>query len=84
MFMNGLFYKLFSPEHLLKLPFANDSNSLDKEFYNELLYIIILTIKNNNPNADVSNVEEEIDDIVYELYGLTDEEIAIIEDSLSK
>lgn len=36
-------YKLFSPEHLLKLPFANDSNSLDKRFYAELLHIIGLT-----------------------------------------
>ena len=26
--------------HLLKLPFANDSNSLDKNFYDELLHII--------------------------------------------
>ncbi len=36
-------YKIFSPEHLLKLPFANDSNSLDKNFYSELLHIIGLT-----------------------------------------
>ena len=35
-------YKLLSPEHLLKLPFANDSNTLNKPFYNELLYITIL------------------------------------------
>jgi adenine-specific DNA-methyltransferase len=33
-------YKVLSPEHLLKLPFANDSNQLDKRFYNELLHII--------------------------------------------
>lgn len=33
-------FKLLSPEHLLKLPFANDSNSLDKLFYSELLHII--------------------------------------------
>ncbi len=33
-------YKIFSPEHLLKLPFANDSNTLNQEFYNELLHII--------------------------------------------
>ncbi len=33
-------YKIFSPAHLLKQPFANDSNSLDKGFYNELLYLI--------------------------------------------
>ena len=36
-------YKLLSPEHLLKLSFANDSNSLDKNFYGELLHIIGLT-----------------------------------------
>lgn len=36
-------FKLFSPEHLLKLPFTNDSNSLDKRFYTELLHIIGLT-----------------------------------------
>jgi hypothetical protein len=33
-------YKLLSPEHLLKLPFTNDSNTLDKRFYGELLHII--------------------------------------------
>ncbi len=33
-------YKILSPEHLLKLPFANDSNNLDRAFYNELLHII--------------------------------------------
>jgi adenine-specific DNA-methyltransferase len=34
---------LLSPEHLIKLPFTNDSNSLDKRFYAELLHIIGLT-----------------------------------------
>lgn len=33
-------FKVLSPTHLLKLPFANDSNTLDKGFYNELLYIL--------------------------------------------
>lgn len=42
-------FKLLSPEHLLKLPFANDSNTLDKSFYDELLYIIGLSeIKDGN------------------------------------
>lgn len=36
-------FKLLSPEHLLKLPFTNDSNSLDKRFYGELLHLIGLT-----------------------------------------
>jgi len=33
-------YKIFSPAHLLKQPFANDSNSLDTKFYTELLHLI--------------------------------------------
>ncbi|HXI00179.1 MAG TPA: TaqI-like C-terminal specificity domain-containing protein [Sphingobacteriaceae bacterium] len=33
-------FKFFTPTHLLKLPFVNDSNSLDKGFYSELLHII--------------------------------------------
>ncbi len=33
-------YKLFSDTHLLKLPFQNDSNSLNRSFYTELLHII--------------------------------------------
>jgi adenine-specific DNA-methyltransferase len=38
-------YKLISPQHLLKLSFANDSNTLDKKFYAELLHLIGLTEK---------------------------------------
>ncbi|MCX7908453.1 MAG: BREX-1 system adenine-specific DNA-methyltransferase PglX, partial [Ignavibacteria bacterium] len=33
-------FKLFSPPNLLKLPFANDNNSLNREFYEELLHIL--------------------------------------------
>ena len=33
-------FKVLSPEHLLKLSFSNDANSLNQEFYNELLHII--------------------------------------------
>ncbi|MCE7061941.1 Eco57I restriction-modification methylase domain-containing protein [Dyadobacter sp. CY343] len=36
-------FKILSPHHLLKQPFANDSNSLDRSFYSELLHIIGLT-----------------------------------------
>lgn len=44
-------FKLLAPEHLLKLPFSNDSNSLDKGFYTELLHIIGLkeTLKGGKP-----------------------------------
>ena len=63
-------YKIFSPEYLLKLPFANDSNSLEQKFYNELLYILGLkevkkgnkkliereTLKNRNKGSLLENI----------------------------
>ena len=39
----------------------------------------ILEKKRSNPNADTSASEREIDRLVYKLYNLTDEEIAVIE-----
>ena len=33
-------YKIFSDVHILGHPFGNDSNQLNKTFYNELLHII--------------------------------------------
>lgn len=45
-------YKVFSPEHLLKVPFENDSNSLNKKFYSELLYILGLE-ENKDGNKKV-------------------------------
>jgi len=41
----------------------------------------ILTAKKANPQIDTTALEAEIDQMVYELYGLTDEEIAIVEES---
>jgi hypothetical protein len=39
----------------------------------------ILGAKRNDPIADISSLESEIDRMVYELYGLTEEEIKIVE-----
>ena len=41
----------------------------------------ILSLKKENPSADTSALEAEIDQLVYQLYGLTDDEISIIENS---
>ena len=41
----------------------------------------ILTLKTADPDADVSELENEIDQIVYLLYDLTPEEIAIVEEA---
>ena len=39
----------------------------------------ILAAKTANPDADTTGVENEIDKLVYELYNLTQDEIAIVE-----
>jgi regulator of sirC expression with transglutaminase-like and TPR domain len=39
----------------------------------------ILTAKQKNPDADTSELENKIDQMVYKLYGLTDDEIEIVE-----
>jgi len=40
----------------------------------------ILKLKKQNQEADISEIEEEINQSVYELYGLTEEEIKIVEE----
>ena len=39
----------------------------------------VLSIKRSRPSADTSTLEYQIDKLVYDLYGLTEEEIAVIE-----
>jgi len=39
----------------------------------------ILSAKSKDPDADVSDLEHQIDQMVYELYGLIPEEIAVVE-----
>ncbi len=55
-------YKILSPVHLLKQPFTNDSNSLDRNFYNELLHIIgLLETKEKNKKLINRKPEKERD-----------------------
>ena len=42
----------------------------------------ILAAKHTDPEADTSALEDEIDKLVYELYNLTEDEIAIVEGSV--
>ena len=51
-----------------------------RQFIKDIVIQILTTIK-SNPQADTTALEAKIDQMVYELYGLTDEEIAIVEDS---
>ncbi len=43
----------------------------------------VITQKRNSQIIDTSTLEKQIDDMVYQLYDLTDEEIAIIEGSIN-
>lgn len=49
--------KILSPEHLLKKSYANDSNSLNKQFYNELLHIIGLEEVKKNKKVVIQRIE---------------------------
>ena len=57
------------------------ANSDDRGKYDRIVAHVnqILSIKQAAPNIGVSELENEIDQIVYLLYGLTCEEIAIVE-----
>lgn len=44
----------------------------------------ILTLKKQNKDADTKNLESQIDQLVYKLYGLTEEEIKIVEESVKR
>jgi hypothetical protein len=66
-----------NPLILRKLPIPNISLELQKPF--EKLVDRILAAKRANPQADTSEMESEIDRMVYALYGLTAEEIKTVE-----
>jgi hypothetical protein len=61
----------------LPLPEIND------KVFNKIVILVdqILAAKKANPQADTSHLEREIDQLVYQLYELTEEEIEIIENS---
>lgn len=51
-------YKILSPEHLLNKKFVNDSNSLNTDFYNELLYIIGLEESKETAKKTIRRINE--------------------------
>lgn len=51
-------YKFFTPVHLLKLPFLNDSNTLNKGFFAELLHIIGLEEYKENGRKIIRRLPE--------------------------
>ncbi len=63
--------------YIEQIPVKQINELQEKEFENKLDKI--LSLKKSNPKADTSAIEKEIDALVYELYELTEEEIAIVE-----
>jgi len=75
----GYRYKKAFLENLPLPPITSSNESIVKQI--ESLVDKILSSKKQNPNTDTSELEKEIDKIVYKLYDLTEEEIKIIENS---
>ena len=74
---NGLYLSGTFMEKLPIPPIPSTSEPIVSHI--ELLVDNILDAKNDSPQADTSEWEKEIDQLVYKLYELTDEEIAIVE-----
>ena len=74
--MQGGNYQI-DKEPILEIPILIGSEKQQKE----IISIVdkILEIKKSNPKADISNLEDQIDNLVYKLYGLNGEEIKVIE-----
>jgi adenine-specific DNA-methyltransferase len=66
------------PEQLRKIPIIKNFE-IEKNITNKV--IVIQNVKQEKPKADTSLLEKEIDQIVYQLYDLTANEIAIVENS---
>ncbi len=56
---------------------------IDKSNQDKLTNLVdqILTLKKENPKADTSDLENEIDELVYQLYALTPEDIEVVKGS---
>ena len=63
--------------NLVLLPIKETKIDSQQPFINKVDQI--LSLKKENPQADTGDLEKEIDIMVYELYGLTEEEIKIVE-----
>lgn len=57
---------------------------VSSDIQNSIVKIVdeIIALKKTNPNHDTSSLERQIDAIIYDIYGLTDAEIKIIEQSI--
>lgn len=67
-------------KYLENIPIPN--KAFDEQSSIEQMVSIVLSAKAQNPTADTSALEAEIDMLVYQMYGLTEEEIQLVEESV--
>ena len=63
------------------MPSATTSSGIRNNHKRGVLVDRILAAKQRDAEADTSALEREIDELVYALYGLTPEEIKIVEEA---
>jgi adenine-specific DNA-methyltransferase len=68
------------PEHIRNIPIPNVEKNQQKPII--CLVDKVISAKKSDPNADTSALETQVDQLVYKLYDLTEEEIAIVEGSV--
>ena len=67
----------FDTESVKVIPIPDASKAQQQGI--EMIIKSILSRKQTSPTTDTSDMEREIDRLVYQLYNLTEEEIAVIE-----
>ena len=76
-------YYAYNRQFIERLPIhpIDVSDKTEKAEYNAIVKLVeqIMAAKKDDPNADTTACEREIDERVYQLYGLTKAEIAIVE-----
>jgi len=77
--IGGNFFSINTPQ-ILALPFREPSDKMLNQFNHAFDQII--SAKQNNSDADISEFENTINRLMYTLYGLTEEEIAVVEGSV--
>jgi len=78
---NGFFR--FKPDYINSFPLP-ESKDIYKIKALESLADEITKAKKKNPKSDTKKLETQIDELVYQLYDLTEEEIKIIENEIGK
>jgi adenine-specific DNA-methyltransferase len=87
-FLNGIrrhrLVNYFYPDDFRRLPIADVSIKDQKPFIDFVEKILKITtmddyLKNTDKQAKIRDLEHQIDELVYKLYGLTGDEIKIVE-----